>query len=396
MATRVEKLIKPLEGLLVLDFAVFLAGPSAATRLADLGARVIKVERPDGGDPGRTLYINEVELDGDSLLFHSINRNKESIALDLKDPGDSNRARELIRRSDVVISSYRPGVAERIGLDYDSIATINPRAVVGAVTGYGSTGPWATRPGQDLLAQSLSGLPWLNGNADHPPMPFGLSVADVLAGEHLVQGVLAALVRRSVTGVGGRVDVSLLESVLDLQFEVYTTYLNDGNQLPVRSAVNNGNAYLGAPYGIYETADGYIAIAMGPIQRLGELLELTELQDAKPGEEFSRRDELKAVLASLLRTRATEHWLSILEPGGWWTSEVLTWDELSAHPGFKAIDAIQQIDRGPGTEMLTTRCPIRMDSRVLKSSLGAPRLGEHTEAIVEEFNLDPVSTEGAT
>ena len=378
----------PLEGLLVLDFSLFLAGPSAALRLADLGARVLKVERPDGGDPGRSLYINEVGLDGDSLLFHSINRNKESICLDLKDERDRRRAQRLIARADVVISSYRPGVAERIGLDYDSVAGINARAVVGAVTGYGSDGPWVNRPGQDLLAQSVSGLPWLNGNADHPPMPFGLSVADMLAGTHLVQGILAALVRRSVTGRGGRVDVSLLESILDLQFEVYTTYLNDGNRPPVRSSVNNGNAYLGAPYGIYETGDGFMAVAMGPIQRLGDLLGLDELREAKPGEEFSRRDELKAALADLLRTQTTAHWLAILEPGGWWCSELFTWDEMTAHPGFQALRAVQEVQRGPGTEMRTTRCPIRIDGRVLTSPKGAPRLGSDTASIVAEFDLD--------
>ena len=264
--------MKPLEGLLVIDFSQFLSGPSASLRLADMGARVIKIERPGVGDLCRQLYISNLMLDGDSTLFHSINRNKESFAADLKNPADKARVIELLRRADVMIQNFRPGVIEKAGLGYEAVSALNPRIVYADITGYGTTGPWATKPGQDLLVQSLSGLPWLNGDADQPPVPFGLAVSDMMAGAHLVQGILACLLRRGITGAGGRVEVSLLESTLDLQFEVLTTYLNDGGKLPQRSAINNAHAYLGAPYGIYKTADGYIALAMQLIVRLGELL----------------------------------------------------------------------------------------------------------------------------
>jgi len=218
--------MKPLDGLLVLDFAQFLAGPWAATRLADLGARAIKIERPVTGDIGRQLYISNLSLDGDSTLFHSINRNKESFAADLKSPADLAKVRALVSRADVLIQSFRPGIMERLGLGTEACAALNPRLVYGSVTGYGTRGPWVGKPGQDLLAQSVSGLPWLNGDSDQPPMPFGLSVADLTASAHLVQGILAALVRRATTGRGGTVEVSLLESILDLQFEVTTTFLS--------------------------------------------------------------------------------------------------------------------------------------------------------------------------
>lgn len=263
----------PLAGLVVLDMSQFLAGPSCALRLADLGARVIKIERPQGGDLCRQLYISNLALDGDSTLFHSINRNKESYAADLKNSHDAANVVALIKQADVVIQNFRPGVIERLGLDYASVRAINPRIVYGSITGYGSHGPWRDKPGQDLLVQSLSGLAWLNGNADQPPTPFGLAVADLMTGAHLVQGILACLVRRGITGNGGHVEVSLLESVLDLQFEVLTTHLNDGGQLPQRSTINNAHAYLGAPYGIYATQDGYLALAMGSILTLADLLE---------------------------------------------------------------------------------------------------------------------------
>ena len=230
---------RPLQGLLVIDFSQFLAGPSATLRLADLGARVIKVERPDGGDLGRQLYISNLELDGDSTLFHSINRNKESFAADLKQEEDRRQVRELLKRADVMVQNFRPGVMEKLGFDYEAVNQSNSRIVYGEVTGYGQKGPWRNKPGQDLLVQSLSGLPWLNGDADQPPVPFGLAVVDLFAGAHLVQGILAALVRRGVNGLGGKVEVSLMESILDAQFEVLTTYMNNGNQLPQRSRVNN-------------------------------------------------------------------------------------------------------------------------------------------------------------
>ena len=382
--------MKLLEGLLVLDFSQFLSGPSASLRLADMGARVIKIERPGVGDLCRQLYISNLRLDGDSTLFHSINRNKQSFAADLKDPGDLAQIRTLLTRADVMIQNFRPGVIEKIGLGYDALRALNPRLVYGEITGYGNSGPWRTKPGQDLLVQSLSGLPYLNGDAAQPPVPFGLAVADMMAGAHLVQGLLAALVRRGVTGIGGKVEVSLLESILDLQFEVLTSYLNDGGKPPQRSAVNNAHAYLGAPYGIYATADGYLALAMGSILRLGELLDCPALATyTDPASLFDQRDEIKSILVHHLKHQTTQHWLSILEPADIWCADVLTWDSLFAHEAFRSLDMIQTVvresDSQSGTTMRTTRCPIRIDGELLTSSFPAPRIGEHNQLITEEF-----------
>ena len=257
--------MKPLEGLMVVDMSQFLSGPSATLRLADLGARVIKIERPGSGDLCRNLYISNLELDGDSSLFHSINRNKESFVADLKDEHGRSSVVDLIRRADVVVHNFRPGVIEKLSLDYESVAAINPGVVYGEISGYGDKGPWRGKPGQDLLVQSLSGLLWLSSDADAPPTPFGVAIADLYAGAHLVQGILACLVRRGISGKGGKVQVSLLESILDFQFELISTYLNDGHKDPQRSTVNNAHAYLGAPYGVYRTSDGYISLAMGSI-----------------------------------------------------------------------------------------------------------------------------------
>lgn len=378
--------MRPLERMLVVDFSQFLAGPSASLRLADLGARVIKIERPAGGDLCRQLYVSNLELDGDSTIFHTINRNKESFAADLKKPEDKEAVRAIVREADVVIQNFRPGVIEKLGFDYDTLREYNPRIVYGEVTGYGKIGPWRDKPGQDLLAQCLTGLPWLNGDASQPPVPFGLAIADMFAGAHLVQGILACLVRRGVTGKGGKVEVSLMESVLDFQFEVITTHLNDGGRAPERCAINNAHAYLGAPYGVYATANGYLALAMGSVCRLGELLvcpELLEFTDVK--RLFTERDHIKSILARHLAAQTTEHWLSILEPADVWCSGVFTWQELMQHEAFKVLDFIQEVSRREGVSLPTTRCPIRIDGEVYKSPIGAPALGQHTSAIFTEF-----------
>ncbi|WP_019533233.1 CaiB/BaiF CoA transferase family protein [Paenibacillus ginsengihumi] len=378
--------MKPLDGLLVLDFSQFLAGPFAAMRLADLGARVIKIERAEGGDLSRKLTLANLVVDGDSTVFHAMNRNKESYAANLKDPADLEKVKRLVKQADVLIESFRPGTMARLGLDYDSAKAINPRLVYGSVTGYGAEGPWKDKPGQDLLVQSLSGLPWLCGNADQPPVPFGLSVADMFTSANLVQGLLAALVRRGATGQGALVEVSLMESALDFQFEVLTTHLNDGGKLPQRSRVNSAHAYLGAPYGLYETADGHIALAMGSVVRLGELLECPELaayQD--PASWFDRRDEIKRILADHLKRKTTAEWLAKLEPADYWCAEVLDMQQLMEHDGFKALDFVQEVRRSNGAALRTTRCPIRIDGEKLYAERAAPVLGEHNAALDAEL-----------
>jgi crotonobetainyl-CoA:carnitine CoA-transferase CaiB-like acyl-CoA transferase len=379
---------KPLEGLLVLDFALFLAGPLCALRLADLGARVIKIERPDGGDLCRQLYINDLRLDDDSMLFHSINRNKESFAANLKSPDELRQVKQLIRHADVMITNFRPGVMTRLGLDYEACRAINPRLVYGSITGYGNEGPWRDRPGQDLLAQSLSGLLWLSGNADDPPTPMGLAVADMFAGHFLAQGILAQLVRRGVTGTGGLVETSLLEALFDFQFEVLTTHLNDGGKLPQRSSFGNGHAYLGAPYGVYPTADGYLALAMNPLNKLAELLELPELQNVSRTDTFAKRDEIKQILARELKKHPTQYWLSLFEPTDLWCAPVLNWPEVLKQEAFRVLKMTQTVVRSStGSSHTALRCPLRLDSRPVFSSKGSPAIGEHTEAIRREFNL---------
>ena len=371
----------PLEGLLVIDMAQFLSGPSAALRLADLGARVIKVERPGIGDICRTLYLSDTEIGGDSTLFHAINRNKEYLALDYRNPADREALLRLAGRADVVIQNFRPGVADRLGVGPEALRAANARLVVGTISGYGEGGPWTGLPGQDLLAQSLSGVLWLGGSEGDGPVPVGLSVADMLAGHVLVEGMLAALVRRGTTGQGALVETSLLEALIDFQFEVLTTHLNDGGRPPYRSSVRNAHAYLAAPYGVYQTSDGWLALAMIPLDRLAPLLDLD-----LTGDPFSERDRLKALITGRLRQRATDEWLTLLRQEDLWCAPVLDWPALLASEGFRRLDMLQQIT-GSDAALATTRAPVRINGERPQSARGAAAVDAHGDVIRREFKL---------
>lgn len=376
---------RPLDGLVVIDFSQFLSGPLCGLKLADLGARVIKVERPGVGDLCRNLYLSDTDIDGDNSLFHAINRNKESVTADLRDPNDRAALFELIKSADVMIQNFRPGVIERQGFGYEDIKAINPSIIYGSISGYGEEGSWKDLPGQDLLAQARSGLLWLSGSADDAPTPMGLAVADMLAGNALAQGILAALVGRGIHGRGALVQTSLLEAMIDFQFEVLSTHLNDGQRLPVRSGVNGAHAYLGAPYGVYATQDGFLALAMTPsLKILADLLEVKGLEAYydDTAAMMSKRDDIKTVLAGQISTRTTAEWLAVLQPADIWCSEVLDWAQMRATDAYQKLDLEQTIIRNGTVRLETLRSPIRLNGATLKSERAAPALGQDTDSVL--------------
>ena len=377
-----------LEDILVLDFSQFLSGPSASLRLADMGARVIKIEKPGEGDICWHLFVSDVVVDGESTIFHAINRHKESYLADLKDEKDLQKIKTLIRKADVVMHNFRPGVMQRLGLDYDTVRKINPSIVYAEISGYGDDSPWRNLPGQDLLLQAVSGLTWLSGNANGMPVAMGVAVVDILAGAHTVQGILAALFQRSLRQSAALIQVSMFETILDFQFEVLTCFYNDGEELPQRSGVNNAHAYISAPYGIYQTTDSFIALAMGDIQQLAELLKCEGLLPYTDRKEwFSKRDEIKSVLAAHLKKRSTGEWLSVLQPADIWCAPVYDYEQLRREEGYRALQMEMDVSTGAGTGIKTTRCPIKVDGAYLTSKKGAPVLGEHTAALNSEFQI---------
>ena len=378
-----------LDGLVVVDLSQFLAGPYASLRLQDLGARVIKVERPGRGDLCRGLYLSDTVLAGESTIFHAINRGKESIALDLKDARDRAALHRLAARADVVIQNFRPGVADRLGVGYDALRAVKPDIVYGSVSGYGEAGPWAHLPGQDLLAQARSGVMWLNGSDGDGPVPFGLAVADMFAGANLAHGLLAGLVRRGVSGEGAHVETSLLEAMLDFQFEVLATHLNDGGRPPKRAAHRSAHAGLGAPYGVYGTADGFLALAMTPLDRLAEILGLDALRPfgADRRSWFRDRDAIKRILADHLSTAPTAAWEARLAPHDIWFARVMDWPDLMAEPAFRRLDMIQDVATADGDAMRLLRSPLRVNGERARSRRAAPGIGAQTDALTREFGL---------
>ncbi|OOV18160.1 CaiB/BaiF CoA-transferase family protein [Flavobacterium sp. LM4] len=378
--------MKPLEGLVVLEFCQFLAGPSAGLKLADLGARVIKIERPVKGEACRQLSIKDLFVDDSSLLFHTINRNKESFAADLKNPEDLILVKKLITKADIMTHNFRPGVMDKIGLTFDDVLNINPKIIYGTITGYGDKGPWANKPGQDLLLQSLSGLSWLSGRKSQGPVPFGLAVADLMCGNHFVQGILVALLKRAKTGKGVLVEVSLLESVLDVQFEAITSYLNDGGQQPQRSNVKgSAHAFLSAPYGIYQTQDGYISLAMGDLLFIGSILEIDFQNYTDKHKWFSQRDEIRELLAEKLLTQKADYWIELLQKQGVWCGKVLNYQELDSQSFVNELQLKQTVENSAGKKLVTTRSPIQLDGEILTSTKAAPKVGEDNLTINEQF-----------
>jgi len=258
------------------------------------------------------------------------------------------------------------------------------------VTGYGKTGPWKNRPGQDLLLQSMSGLVYTSGNEHDNPIPFGIAIADIICGAHLVQGILAALVRRRRKGIGALIELSLIESLLDFQFELLTTYFAS-KQLPKRSAENNAHPLLSAPYGIYSTSDGFIAIAMVSIQRLALALGSESLAVFAEDETFSSRDEIKNIISKHVSTATSAFWIEKLHNEGIWAMEILDWNKIKEHPAYKVLQMEQTVRTGNGKEIITTRCPIRINGERLFSGVPAPELGANNKKIIESLSLKSIA-----
>jgi crotonobetainyl-CoA:carnitine CoA-transferase CaiB-like acyl-CoA transferase len=365
----------PLDGLLVADFSRILAGPYATMLLADLGAQVIKVEGP-GGDDTRTWM--PPERDGVSTYYLGINRNKRSIALDLKDAGDQAAARELARRADVLIENMRPGGLARFGLDYDSVAAGNPGVVYASISGFGS-GAGATMPGYDLMVQAISGLMSLTGDPDGSPYRAGISVFDVMAGLHASIGVLAALHRRAGTGRGQHVEVNLLSSALSGLVNHSSGYVAGGT-VPYRM----GNAHPSLfPYEPLPVSDGELIVIAGNDGQFRKLCGVLGLDGLPEDPRFGRnqdrtanREQLRPILVERLVTRTRDEWFRDLMAAGVPCAPINTIDGGVAMAEELGLDPVVTVGGVPGV-----RNPIRFSETPARYELPPPGLDEHGEEI---------------
>ena len=325
----------PLAGVVILDFAQLVQGPFATQVLGDLGAEIIKVE-PTGGDWLRHFAIDNHYLNGESVSFLGFNRNKRSITLDLKNPHGAAVVKRLIPNVDVVVENFRPGVMERLGIGYETLAAINPRVIYCASSGFGQTGPYAKRPGQDLLIQAMTGIPTLTG----------VSLADLSAGLHITYGILAALYSREQTGQGQRVDVNLFNSLLVFTIQEMSLLLNGGSP-PQRSASGIPNPYTGAPYRIYQTGDGFIAVGMNPLNKLAALLGVTGYEDIASNNVMENRDAICDDLAKAFVTRPSDEWLDILLAEDIWCAPVFELTDLEHDPQVNENEMIVSYEHPP-------------------------------------------------
>ncbi|WFG45719.1 CaiB/BaiF CoA transferase family protein [Pseudonocardia alni] len=365
----------PLEGILVADFSRILAGPYATMLLADMGADVVKVEGPVGDD---TRTWTPPERDGEATYYLGINRGKRSIALDLRDPGDLAAARELARRADVVIENLRPGGMARFGLDHASVAADNPGVVYASISGFGS-GAGAHVPGYDLMVQAMSGLMSLTGDPDGPPYRAGISVFDVMAGNHAAIGVLAALRHRDRTGAGQHVEVNLLSSALTGLVNHSSAWVAGGT-VPYRM----GNAHPSVfPYEPMPTADDDLIVAAGndaQFRKLCGVLEVPGLADdprfARNADRTVNREELRPLLVERLATRGAVEWFELLTAAGVPAGPIQTIDGGFAMAERFGLDPVVTVGEGDRA-VPTTRHPVRFSATPAVYRLPPPRLDEH-------------------
>lgn len=373
----------PLDGVVIADFSQLLQGPFATQAMADLGARVIKIE-PLAGDWTRSYAMLNAYPGGESISYLAFNRNKESVAVDLKSAEGLALARDIIRQADVVVENFRPGVMDRLGIGYETSRQDNPGLVYVASSGFGTDGPYATRPGQDLLAQSVAGLPHLQGDAGDPPVPVGVSIADVSASLHIVYGTLAALVERARTGIGQRVDVSLLNSIIAFQTQEFVATLA-ATAAPERPQAGAGNAFTGAPYGIYRTRDGWIAIAMNPVALLARVLDIPELLDEESKNVMDGRDEIKPLIEARTAQWGREELLDVLLRHDVWCAPVNEFAEVPDDPQVQHNRMFRSVQHPLAGEVTLVGPPIRFSTQGEQRFDAPPLLGADSRGIAAEF-----------
>jgi len=378
-----------LEGVRVLDFTQMMMGPWATQFLGDMGADVVKVERPGAGEWERGLRAMGELLGGQSPFFLAMNRNKRSLTLNLK----HLRAREVVLRlaatADLVTENFRPGVMDRLGIGYEALRAVNPSLVYVAGTGYGPDGPYADRPGQDLLVQSVSGLAAHGGRRDDPPTPAGSSIVDASTALLLAFSAMVGLFHRERTGQGQRIDVSLLNTAVALQCQELAAFLNSERRFE-RSQAGIGGAWLSAPFGIYRTADGHLALAMGSLAVLGELLDLPELAAYDtPERAWADRDHVYRLLAARLPERPTADWLARLATRDVWCAPVQTFDRLVDDPQVAHNQLLTTVDYPGLGEVRVVGVPARFSGTPGTIRLGPPAVGQHTDEVLAGAGYGP-------
>lgn len=373
-----------LDGYRVLDVSIAMAGPFAAMRLGDLGADVIKVE-PVGGEWQRHVSAGGARGNRVNVSFLSLNRNKRSLALDLKSDDGQEIMTRLIESADVVLQNYRPGVAERLGIDYERVRRINPDIVYVSLSGYGESGPYRDRPGQDLLIQAMSGAMYSAGRAADPPSPAGHYVVDAIAAYTAFEGALGALLHRERTGEGQLVEVNMLDAIIALQMQEMSVF-TVGGKPQVRTDEPHGHVYIRAPYGVFETSDGYLTLAFPPLDSLGRAIDAPELEEMDAEVDgWERRDEIFRLVREHLKGRTTREWLERFDEHDIWAGPVYRYEDVVDDPQVRHNGALVTYEHPTEGQVTTPGFPIRFARTPSEVRNGAPLTGEQTHAILADL-----------
>ena len=374
----------PLDGIRVIDFTQVMLGPCATQMLADFGADVIKVERPGAGDLSRGFYGEDSEEAVNNAVFASLNRNKRSVEIDTKSPEGKQMVYDLVRESDVVVDNFRAGVMARLGFGYDKLKEINPAIICASGTGYGETGPYAHKGGQDVLAQAMSGVMEKRSDPSIPKSIYPTTLCDYTAGMHLVQGVLAALLSRAKTGQGQKVSVSLYDSMIAMQMQEAAQWSKH------REVLN----WAAMPLtGVFDTTDGAVVVVgafkLNPLQDICNALEIEDLSPQYPTLSTQRKNKpfLQDTFRERFATNTTAYWLERLEAQDLLCAPVRSLSTALEDPQTAINGMLLDIDHPILGEMQLVGSPVHLSDVPMGIRRMPPRLGEHTEEVIAEFGL---------
>lgn len=372
-----------IEGVKILSFTHYWQGPSAVQILADLGAEAIKIEPPKGAYErhwsGCNTYVN-----GASVFYMMAGRNQRAIALDLKSEEGNKIIYDLVKESDVVVENFKVGVMDRLGLGCEKLQSINPKLIYCSCSGYGATGPKSKQPGQDLLAQGMSGLAELSGPGDRPASPVGAPIVDQHGAVLAALGIMAALFERSKTGKGCKIDNCLLNAALDLQQEALGYFLN-GGKLTERPTTGLCSRIHQSPYGIYKTKDSSITLSLVPYDKLKIMFSPGALDHLKPEDQMDNRLEFDKTVALELLKRTTAEWVEIFEKQAVWYAPVNYYPEVVADPQVIHNEIIRELDVPDVGKVQVLNHPVRYNGEIPPVRRMPPKLGEHTVEVLKEL-----------
>lgn len=374
-----------LDDITVLDFSHLLQGPFATMLLADLGARVIKIERPGAGDLFRSMTFNNHWIGGkESPNFLAWNRNKRSLAIDLKAAESKEVIYKIAENADVVVQNFRPGVMARMGYGYEDFHRVNPKIIYCSGSGYGEEGPYLSRPGQDMLVQGLTGLAAVTGRGDGPPVPVGAGFADQIGAMNMVYGILAALHWRHRTGQGQDIKVNLMAGLMAHQGQEFMSVLNSGRDFQ-RPNSGIGHPGMEAPFGVYPASDGWVTIAMSPFTTLVEVLGAPELLSYNdPKQLFEKRDEIHSKIAALTRTWTRTDLMNAMLARDIWCGEVKTHLEVEQDPQVKHMKMITEYSHPNAGRVKAVGPAVRFSATPAVVQRPAPLVGQHSVELLRE------------